>query len=101
MDFLEFEDNGRKLTCRSASSPATPGTSWWWLDVTGESQRYAAFRTDPSDTPENLRTRMIAHYAQLLVDRARPREIRPRWSRPGTPLVKPAEQAESTESPTK
>jgi hypothetical protein len=96
MDFMEFEDNGRTLTCRSASSPATPGTSWWWLDVTGESQRYAAFRTDPSDTPENLRPRIIAHYTQLLVDRARPREIRPRWSRPGTPAVKPPE---STETP--
>jgi hypothetical protein len=36
------------------SSPATPGTNWWWLEVTGENQRYAAFRTEPTDTPENL-----------------------------------------------
>lgn len=85
MDFMEFEDNGRTLTCRSASSPATPGTSWWWLEVRGESQRYAAFRTESGDTPENLRPRIIAWYAQLLADRARPREIRPRWSRPAAP----------------
>ena len=81
MDFLEFEDDGRKLTCRSESSPATPGTTWWWLDVTGESQRWAAFRTEPGDTPENLRPRILAAYAQLLADRARPREIRSRWTR--------------------
>src|SRR3954467_7387368 len=82
MDFLEFEDNGRKLTCRKASSPATPGTNWWWLNVTGESQRYAAFRTEPGDTKETIVPRMLAYYTQLLVDRARPREIRARWSRP-------------------
>jgi len=80
MDFMEFEDNGRKLTCRSASSPATPGTTWWWVTITGESQRYAAFRTGAGDTPENLQPRVVAYYEQLLADRARPREIRPHWS---------------------
>lgn len=82
MDFMEFEDDGRTLTCRSGSSPATPGTTWWFVDITGESHRYAAFRTAPGDTPENLRPRILAMYAQLLADRARPREIRSRWSRP-------------------
>ena len=90
MDFIEFEDNGRKFTCRSASSPATPGTTWWWLDVTGETQRYATFRTEPTDTPQSLRTRMIAHYENLLVDRARPREFRTGWSR-RAPTAKPAD----------
>jgi hypothetical protein len=80
MDFLEFKDDGRTLTCRSASSPATPGTTWWWLTVSDESQRYAAFRTESGDTAENLRPRVLAYYAQLLADRARPREIRPHWS---------------------
>ena len=82
MDFLQFVDDGRTLTCRSASSPATPGTTWWWLEVTGENQRYAAFRTESTDTPENLRPRMIAHYAHLLAERARPATVRPRWGRP-------------------
>lgn len=88
MDFMEFEDNGRTLTCRSASSPATPGTTWWWLAVSGESQRYAAFRTHPGDTPENLRPRVVAYYEQLLADRERPREFQPRWG--GRPAARKA-----------
>lgn len=86
MDFLKFEDKGRTLTCRIASSPATPGTNWWWLDVSDESQRYAAFRTESSDTPENLRIRIVAWHEQLLADRARPREFRPPWSRRAAPV---------------
>ncbi len=84
-DFMQFEDSGRKLTCRRASSPATPDTTWWWLEITGESQRYAAFRAESGDTEENLRPRFVAYYEKLLADRARPREIPKRWSRPGAP----------------
>jgi hypothetical protein len=91
MDFLEIEDGERTLTCRSGPSPATPGTNWWWMNVSGESQRYAAFRAERDDTPENLAPRIRAYYAQLLADRARPREIRPRWSRPAPAADKPAE----------
>jgi len=87
MDFLQFEDDGRTLTCRSATSPATPGTTWWWLEVTGENQRYAAFRTEPTDTPENLRPRIAAHYANLLAERARPRVFRQHWT--GRPKATP------------
>jgi len=81
MDFVEFEEDGRKLTCRRASSPATPGTEWWWLDVSGDSQRYATFRTERGDTAKNLRPRILAWHAQLLLDRARPREIRTPWTK--------------------
>jgi hypothetical protein len=100
MDFMEFENNGRKLTCRRGSSPATPGTSWWWLDVSGENQRYTAFRSEPTDTPENLRPRVIAWYEQLLVDRARPREIRPRWGRPAAKSTEPQPVNGPEEAPT-
>jgi hypothetical protein len=95
MDFMEFENDGLKLTCRKEGSPATPGTKWWWLAVSNESQRYAAFRSEPSDTPENLRPRIVAWHAQMLVDRARPREFKPRWSRPA---AKPAETVQVAET---
>jgi len=79
---IEFEDDGRTFRCTAASSPATPGTDWWWVSITGENQRYAAFRAEPNDTKASLQPRILAYYAQLLVDRARPREIRPAWGRP-------------------
>lgn len=97
MDLLQFVDDGRTLTCRRASSPATPGTTWWWLEVTGETQRYAAFRAEPTDTPENLRPRMIAHYAHLLAERARPATVRSRWGRPAAPA--PAAPAPANPAP--
>src|SRR4051812_3817938 len=79
-ELMEFEDNGRTFTCRAASSPATPDTLWWWVSISGESQRYAAFRAEADDTAPNLQPRILAYYQQLLVDRERPREFRPHWS---------------------
>jgi len=89
-DFVEFENDGKTFPCRSGPSPATPGTNWWWMNVSGEAQRYAAFRTEKGDTAKNLQPRIIAYYAQLLADRARPREIRTPWSRAAA-APKPAE----------
>jgi hypothetical protein len=62
--------------------------------VTGESQRYAAFRAEDGDTPPNLQRRILAYYEQLLADRARPREIRSHWNN-----RRPAKPAEATERP--
>ncbi|HEY4305070.1 MAG TPA: hypothetical protein VGM82_11415 [Gemmatimonadaceae bacterium] len=80
MDFMKVENNGRTFTCRSASSPATPGTNWWWVEITGESQRYAAFRTEPTDDEESLTKRVVSFYEKLLADRERPREFKSHWS---------------------
>jgi hypothetical protein len=80
MKGLEFEDAGRTFSCESATSPATPGTLWWWVTISGESQRYAAFRVEPTDTPASLRSRVLAYYAQLLADRARPHMPRASWA---------------------
>ena len=95
MKAMQFEDVGRTFTCEAGSSPATPGTSWWWLTVSGESQRYAAFRVEPDDTPASLKPRLIAYYAQILVDRERPRITKPTWAQRKTaPAAAP-----STEPP--
>jgi len=80
MKRMQFEDGGRTFTCEPATSPATPGTFWWWVTISGESQRYAAFRVEPTDTPASLRPRIIAYHAQLLADRARPPIGRPSWA---------------------
>jgi hypothetical protein len=92
LDLVEFLDEGRSFSCRRGPSPATPGTNWWWLNVSGETSRYAAFRAEPGDSAKNLRPRLLAYYAQLLVDRARPREIRAAWSRPAP---KPAQSPDA------
>jgi hypothetical protein len=80
MKLMEFQDGDRTFTCRAETSPATPGTLWWWMSVTGESSRYAAFRAEASDTAPTLRPRIIAYYEQLLADRARPALFKPHWS---------------------
>jgi len=87
MKRMEFKDGDRVFTCSAEASPATPDTLWWWVTVTGDSARYAAFRAEPADTAPTLRPRIVAYYKQLLADRARPAAFRPHWSqrRPGAP----------------
>ena len=80
MKAVQFDEGGRTFTCQSASSPATPGTQWWWVSISGEAQRYAAFRTEPGDTAASLRPRVLAYYAKLLEDRARPRMNPSTWA---------------------
>ena len=43
MNKLEFEDSGRTFTCEAANSRATPDQVWWWVNVSGDALRYAAF----------------------------------------------------------
>jgi hypothetical protein len=80
MKLMEFQDGNRMFVCRAESSPATPGTLWWWISVTGESSRYAAFRAEPGDTERRLRPRILAYYEQMLADRARPPIVRQHWA---------------------
>lgn len=91
MTALKFEDVGRTFTCEAASSPATPGTMWWWVSVSGEKERYAAFRVEADDTPDSVRPRVVAYYERILADRERPRLTRPTWAqRKTTPAPQPA-----------
>lgn len=80
MKLMEFTDDNRIFVCRAESSPATPGTLWWWISVTGESSRYAAFRAESDDTAKGLRPRVLAYYQQMLADRARPPVVRQHWA---------------------
>ena len=80
MKLMEFTDGDRVFVCRAESSPATPSTLWWWISVTGESSRYAAFRAESDDTKAGLRPRVLAYYQQMLADRARPSVVRQQWA---------------------
>jgi len=97
MNAVQFDDVGRTFTCEPGPSPATPGVLWWWITVSGETNRYAAFRVEPTDTPVSLKPRVLTYYAQLLADRARPPITRPAWTqRKG---VKPAESPPAASDP--
>ena len=93
MKAMEFQDVGRTFTCEAGSSPATPGTMWWWVSVSGEKERYAAFRVEDDDTPDSLKPRVVAYYERILADRERPRLTRPTWAQrksSNTPASTPA-----------
>jgi hypothetical protein len=93
MDVLHFEEGGRTFTCKAESSVNTPGVLWWWVRVSGDDTRYAAFHCAPGDTARTLQTRVIAYYEQVLAIRARPMIVRKAWSRPPPAEIaaKPAE----------
>ena len=71
MNQFTFEDEGRTFTCEAAASMATPDTIWWWVRVSGDGQKYAAFHKAKGDTVANLKPRIIAYYAKVLADRER------------------------------
>lgn len=98
MNQLTFEEEGRTFTCEAAASRATPDTIWWWVSVTGDGQRYAAFHKAKGDTPASVKSRIITYYQKVLADRARPPLPRPTWGRPPGSGAKPAETKPTTTS---
>ena len=80
MNQLQFEEGGRTFTCVAETSRATPDTVWWWVNVSGDGQRYAAFHKQKGDTAATLRPRILAYYAKVLADRERPPEPRQHWA---------------------
>jgi hypothetical protein len=92
MNQFTFEDEGRTFTCEAAASMATPDTVWWWVKVSGDGQKYAAFHKAKGDNLANLKPRVIAYYQKVLADRARPPLPRPTFGRPpGKPAEKNAD----------
>ena len=88
MNKLEFEDNGRTFTCEAATSRATPDQMWWWVNVSGDSLRYAAFHMKKGDNATTLKPRIVEYYAKVLADRERPPLPRPTWGQGRPPAPK-------------
>jgi hypothetical protein len=82
MDGMQFSSDGRTYTCRREASIATPDVDWWWVSVSGDAQRYAAFRSETGETQASLKPRVIKYYAEVLAILARPRITRPPWNAP-------------------
>ena len=90
MKEFEFVDEGRTFFC-SVETPRPGMPPWWWFRLdSGGSTRYAPFEASASDTPQSVRKRILAFYAELLAIQARPAIQRPVWRKP-----EPAAQAKS------
>ena len=80
---FKFEEGGRTFTCHIEEPRAARADAWWWFGVSGDQHRYAPFTAAKGDTQDNVRTRVIAYYADLLARRAMPAEARGHWARRG------------------
>lgn len=78
-----FAADGRTFTCSVETSAATRGEAWWWFTVTGDGQRYAAFRPTEGESRSSVQTRIAKYYADRLERIAAPPVKR--WSRGGPP----------------
>lgn len=77
---FDFEDEGRRYSCRVEALREGMG-EWWWFDVSGDANRYAPFRADASDTEQSVRSRVLTFYAERLA----PRTYTHRFGRRGAP----------------
>ncbi len=78
-----FVEDGRTFTCCVESSAATRGEAWWWFTVTGDGQRYAAFRPIEGEDQSTVQQRIAKYYSDRLERIAAPPVKR--WSRGGPP----------------
>ena len=69
-----FTDGGNEFVCTVERSHVPGRPVWWWFSVASDTrgQRYAPFHTQPDDTKENVKQRILEYYDRLLVSRATP-----------------------------
>ncbi|MGQ0766497.1 MAG: hypothetical protein ACT4OZ_12620 [Gemmatimonadota bacterium] len=93
---FKFDDSGRTFSCETEKLGKGPeAETWWWIQVSGDANRYAPFRAKASDTKATVRQGVSDFYRNLLEARARP--AAPRGNFGGRPkAVPPAPPAEST-----
>ncbi|MGH7634761.1 MAG: hypothetical protein ACRENC_13585 [Gemmatimonadaceae bacterium] len=77
---FDFQDNGRTFSCRTEGPTASRTESWWWFEVSGDTNRYAPFQAKSGDTQDSVRSRIAAYYADLLFKRSQPPQPRQHWA---------------------
>lgn len=93
-----FTDGDRTFTCQVETPRRPRADAWWWFNVsTDDSQRYAPFRADAADTHDDVRSRVVAYYDNLLARRAEPAPSR--WRRRPPVVPAPADGAPVAEQP--
>lgn len=63
---FDFVEGGRTYTCRIEDLHRGAPERWWWLNVTGDRNRYAPFRAVWDDTEDSVRSRMLTYYEERL-----------------------------------
>lgn len=94
---FEFVADGRTFNCCVESSTATRGEAWWWFTVTGDGQRYAAFRPLDGESRSTVEQRIAKFYSDRLERLAAPPVKR--WSRGGPPPAKEEADKGAEEKP--
>jgi len=90
---FRFEHGGRTYSCATEKLMTPPEGTWWWFTVSSDSNRYAPFEALASDTPQSIRSRILAYYEHRLWARAQPATQRQQFGRPGKPTARPAPKA--------
>ena len=72
LEAFTFEEGGRTYECTPGDRGDPPGGPWWWFTVSGDSQRYARFKTEAGDTRSSVRARIVEYYEHRLWVRAQP-----------------------------
>jgi hypothetical protein len=94
IEAFEFVDGDRKYRCHVRAPSRTISEAWWWFDVSGDQQMYAAFRAASNDTKASVRSRVLSFYTHRLARLAEPPQARhPRGRPPGSGAAKAAEAA--------
>ncbi len=84
---FEFEDSGRTYACNVEQPRAGRAEAWWWFGVSGDGHRYAPFQAVAGDTQQNVRSRIVAYYADLLERRAARATASHQWMRRDKPTT--------------
>jgi len=66
---IQFEEGGRRYTCRVETPQGARTGAWWWVDVSGDGHRYAPFQAADSDSEDSVRSRVVAYYEDRLARR--------------------------------
>ena len=70
VDPFEFEHAGRRYSCQTGARAGGRTEVWWWFQVSGDAQRYAAFQAASGDTRASVEERVIAFHEAMLERRS-------------------------------
>ena len=83
---FDFVDGGRTYACRVEAARGGRADAWWWVEVSGDQARYAPFRAAIHDTPDSVRSRVLAFYEDRIARRGLPWQDRGGDTTPPAPV---------------